>query len=80
MPGSLYFTPMERSPVNKAKFHAALAWVPVLVYFVIKYLVFGNEMSRNQWLTLIAAVIVAEIGLWRYRRAEIKKDGPNGTD
>lgn len=71
---------MPRSPENKAKFHAALAWIPVLVYFVTKYLIFGNEMARDQWFILIAAVVLAEIALWRYRRAKLKKDVPDETD
>ncbi|WP_116106446.1 hypothetical protein [Lewinella sp. IMCC34191] len=71
---------MARSPENKAKFHAALAWIPVLVYFVTKYLIFGNDMARNQWFILIAAVILAEIALWQYRRTQLKKDAPDGTD
>ena len=71
---------MERSPEDNAKFHAALAWVPVLVYFVTKYLIFGNEMSRNQWLLLIAAVVLAEVALWRYRRQVLRKDSSHGAD
>ncbi|PPK88861.1 hypothetical protein CLV84_1835 [Neolewinella xylanilytica] len=71
---------MERSPESKAKFHAALAWVPVLVYFVTKYLVFGNEMPRSQWWMLIAAVILAEIALWRYRRQALRNEPPHGTN
>ncbi|THH40252.1 hypothetical protein [Neolewinella litorea] len=65
---------------HRSKFHAALAWVPVLVYFVVKYLVFGNEMSQQQWVALIVAVILAEVALWQYRRRDLKKYPPHGTD
>ena len=71
---------MERSPEQKAKRHAALAWVPVLVYMVVKYVVYGNEMPRNQWFILIAAVILAEVALWLYRRADLRKTPADGTD
>ena len=71
---------MERSPEHNAKFHAALAWVPVLVYFVTKYLIFGNEMPRNQWMLLIAAVVLAEVALWRYRRQSLRKEPTDGAD
>ncbi len=46
-----------------------LSWVPVLAYFLIKYVVIGREQitSRQSWL-LIGAVIMAEIALWQYRK------------
>lgn len=65
---------------DRSRFHAALAWVPIVVYFVTKYLIFGNEMPRNQWFALIAAVLLAELALWQYRRRDLQKDPPHGTD
>ena len=71
---------MQRNPRNRAKFHAALAWLPVLVYFVTKYIVFGNEMARNQWFILIAAVVLAEVALWQYRRSDQQQKPTDETD
>ncbi|NJB87633.1 NADH:ubiquinone oxidoreductase subunit 2 (subunit N) [Lewinella marina] len=65
---------------RRGKFHAALAWVPILVYFVVKYLVFGNEMPQNQWIALIVAVILAEVALWQYRRRDLQNPPSDGTD
>ena len=39
---------MARTPASPAELYKVLRWVPVLVYFVVKYLVFGNELTRTQ--------------------------------
>ncbi|MEL7159584.1 MAG: hypothetical protein AAFN92_02405 [Bacteroidota bacterium] len=62
-----------------------LSWLPVITYFVVKYAIIGREQitSRQSWL-LIAAVILAEIALWQYRKQFRKpppeNEHPHGTD
>ncbi len=59
-----------------------LSWVPVLAYFLIKYLVIGrDQITRQQNWMLIGAVILAEIALWQYRKQFRKTQPPtdNGT-
>ncbi|MBC6993089.1 hypothetical protein QWY85_14665 [Neolewinella lacunae] len=59
-----------------------LNWVPVLAYFLIKYLVIGrDQITRQQNWMLIGAVILAEIALWQYRKQFRKPQPPadNGT-
>ena len=67
---------MARRPRFSNRFFASLRWVPVLVYFVTKYLLFGNEMTWLQWSTLLAAVLLAELAIWLYQR----KHQAHGTD
>ena len=75
---------MARTSASPAKLYKVLRWVPVLVYFVVKYLVFGNELTRTQWIGLIAFVVLAELALWAYqrqhrRRVQSDTDGTNQT-
>ncbi|CAH0999647.1 hypothetical protein LEM8419_00947 [Neolewinella maritima] len=76
---------MDRTPAHQNKLYAALRWVPILLYFVVKYLVFDNELTWTQQLSLIAFVVLAELALWGYRRRQQRQSGdslPNadGTD
>ena len=63
----------HRTPAQKDKLYAALRWLPVLIYFVVKYLVFSNELTRTQLICLIAFVVLAELGLWAYRRQQRRR-------
>lgn len=65
----------DEDAIRREKRYAALRWVPVLVYFVVKYLVFGNEMTRPQLIGLIAFVVLAEVALWLHRRQSRKQYG-----
>ena len=70
----------HRTPAQKDKLYAALRWLPVLIYFVVKYLVFGNDLTRTQLISLIAFVVVAELGLWAYRRRQRRREATDPTD
>ena len=70
---------MARTPAQQNQLFAALRWVPVLIYFVVKYLVLGNEVTRNQWIGLITFVIFAELGLWAYQR-QWRRRNPQAPD
>lgn len=59
-----------------------LSFLPILLYFVTKYVIIGSDQitSRQSWM-LIAAVVLAEVALWRYRRGfttteNTPEDGP----
>jgi hypothetical protein len=54
-----------------------IGWLPVGIYFLVKYVVIGREnmTSQQSWL-LIGAVILAEVALWQYRRQFRKKKNP----
>jgi len=54
-----------------------IGWLPVAVYFLVKYVIVGSEnmTSRQSWL-LIGAVILAEVALWQYRRQFREKKNP----
>ncbi|TXF86018.1 hypothetical protein FUA23_19985 [Neolewinella aurantiaca] len=58
------------------------SWIPVLVYFAVKYLIIGSEnVTRNQTYLLIGFVILAEVALWQYRKSFRPKQTDNhGTD
>ncbi|OAV42738.1 hypothetical protein [Lewinella sp. 4G2] len=60
-----------------------VSWVPVLLYFAVKYFVIGQEnMTGRQHLYLIGAVILAEIALWKYRKQFTRptNNDEHGTD
>lgn len=63
-----YLSPMQTRPAPK--WISYLSYLPVLLYFVVKYLVIGSEniTSKQSWM-LIGAVVLAEIALWQYRRS-----------
>ena len=71
---------MARTPAQQNQLYAALRWLPVLIYFVVKYLVLGNEVTRNQWIGLIAFVVLAELALWTYQRQQLRHRNPQPTD
>ena len=60
---------MQASPPTPPPWLGLLSWLPIIVYFTLKYAVIGvdNITSRQNWL-LIGAVIFAEIALWQYRK------------
>ena len=52
-----------------------LSFLPILLYFVTKYVLIGaDQITRRQSWMLIAAVVLAEIALWRYRRSFTNTD------
>ena len=69
--------PTRRPPAWLSVF----SFVPILVYFLVKYVVIGSaNMTTRQSMFLLAFVVVAEIGLWRYRRSFVPKPNDDGTD
>lgn len=61
-----------------------VSWLPVVLYFVFKYVVIGREaITTRQHYLLIGFVILAEIALWQYRRTFRNTEPTNedhGTD
>lgn len=61
---------------------AIAGWAPVVIYFLVKYVIIGREnMSTKQSYLLIGFVILAEIAFWQYRKKfRPKKTDENGID
>ena len=60
---------MNNSTPRPPAWLGIMTWVPLLLYFVVKYLVIGRDnMTTTQSLLLLGFVVLAEIALWRYRR------------
>lgn len=60
-----------------------LTWVPLLLYFLLKYVVIGaDNITGRQSMLLLAFIVVAEIGLWAYRRKFTRRpnDDADETD
>ena len=60
-----------------------MTWVPLLLYFLVKYVLIGREnITTRQSFLLLGFVVLAEIALWQYRRrfARADKTPTDGTD
>jgi hypothetical protein len=72
----------DHSPKQPPPWLGIVGWLPIVAYFVVKYLIVGSEaMTGRQNLMLLGAVILAEIALWQYRRQfrPRKNEENNGT-
>lgn len=71
------------SPKQAPPWLGLVGWLPIIVYFLIKYVVVGSDvMTGRQNLMLLGAVVLAELALWQYRKQfrPEKNQEDNGTD
>lgn len=72
------------APSSPPPWLGLVSWLPVLIYFFVKYAIIGREQitSKQNWM-LIGAVILAEVALWQYRKQFRQPPSPptqDGTD
>ncbi len=71
------------SSSNPPAWLAPLSWLPVVAYFLIRYVIVGREnMTSQQSYLLIGFVIMAELALWQYRKQfrTPQNENHDGTD